>query len=142
MSAHSIQSTLSTPFSFSDPSALSNICPYISFLQSLSQVIFLLSLCIVHSKICYSSFITRHLSLVIPHFFAFPSLHSPFKRVCFVSNSPFCVILPPSAYGLRPITYSFFFRLETLFLTFLVLLYYIMNQLFIYLFYTNRPRFV
>ena len=55
---------------------------------------------------------------------------------------PFSVTLPSSAYGLRPITSSSFFRLETLFLTFLVLLYYIMNQLFIHPFYTNRPRFV
>jgi len=55
---------------------------------------------------------------------------------------PFSVTLPPSAYGLRPITYSFFFRLETPILTFLVLLYYIMNQLLTYPFYTNRPRFV
>ena len=37
---------------------------------------------------------------------------------------------------------SLFFRLETLFLTFLALLYYSMNQLLIYPFYTNRPRFV
>ncbi len=35
-----------------------------------------------------------------------------------------------------------FFRLETSFLAFLVLLYYIINQLLIYPFYTNRPRFV
>ncbi|AVM55715.1 hypothetical protein C3V44_08870 [Capnocytophaga sp. oral taxon 864] len=54
----------------------------------------------------------------------------------------FPVTLPPSAYGLRSITSSLFFRLETLFLTFLDLLYYSMNQLFIYPFYTNRPRFV
>ncbi|EKY05012.1 hypothetical protein HMPREF9078_02057, partial [Capnocytophaga sp. oral taxon 380 str. F0488] len=38
--------------------------------------------------------------------------------------------IPPSAYGLRPIPSSSFFRLETPFLTFLTLLYYIMNQLF------------
>ena len=31
---------------------------------------------------------------------------------------PFFVILPPIAYGLRPITSSSFFRLETPFLTF------------------------
>jgi len=37
---------------------------------------------------------------------------------------------------------SLFFRLETPFLTFLALLYDIMNQLFTYPFYTNRPRFV
>ena len=37
---------------------------------------------------------------------------------------------------------SLFFRLETLFLTFLALLYYIMSQSLIYPFYTNRPRFV
>ena len=54
----------------------------------------------------------------------------------------FPATLPPIAYGLRPITYSSFFRLETSFLTFLALLYYIMNQLFIHPFYTNRPRFV
>ena len=52
------------------------------------------------------------------------------------------VTLLPSAYGLMPSATSFFFRLETLFLTFLALLYYIMNQLFIHPFYTNRPRFV
>jgi len=51
-------------------------------------------------------------------------------------------MFPPSAYGLSPITYSSFFRLETPFLTFLALLYYIMNQLFTHPFYTNRPRFV
>ncbi|EKY03699.1 hypothetical protein HMPREF9078_02490 [Capnocytophaga sp. oral taxon 380 str. F0488] len=33
----------------------------------------------------------------------------------------------PSAYGLRPITYSSFFRLKTPFLPFFVLLYYAMN---------------
>ena len=55
---------------------------------------------------------------------------------------PFSVTLPPSAYGLRTSTSSSFFRLETPFLTFLALLYYIMNQLFIHPFYTNRPRFV
>ncbi|EKY16202.1 hypothetical protein HMPREF9072_00765, partial [Capnocytophaga sp. oral taxon 324 str. F0483] len=43
---------------------------------------------------------------------------------------------------LRPITSSLFFRLETLFLTFLPVLYYAIIQLFIYPFYTNRPRFV
>ena len=37
---------------------------------------------------------------------------------------------------------SSFFRLETPFLTFLMLLYYSMNQPLIYPFYTNRPRFV
>ena len=37
---------------------------------------------------------------------------------------------------------SSFFRLETPFLPFLTLLYYIINQLFIYPSYTNRPRFV
>ncbi|EKY12810.1 hypothetical protein HMPREF9072_01837 [Capnocytophaga sp. oral taxon 324 str. F0483] len=46
------------------------------------------------------------------------------------------------AYGLKPITSSSFFRLETPFLPFLLLLYYIINQLFIHPFYTNRPRFV
>jgi len=40
------------------------------------------------------------------------------------------------------VTNSSFFRLETLFLTFFALLYYIINQLFTYPFYTNRPRFV
>ena len=55
---------------------------------------------------------------------------------------PFSVTLPPSAYGLRSITSSSFFRLETPFLTFLALLYYTINQLFAYPFYTNRPRFV
>jgi len=51
-------------------------------------------------------------------------------------------MFPPSAYGLRPSASSSFFRLETSFLTFLVLLYYGMNQPLIYPFYTNRPRFV
>nr|DAG01929.1 MAG TPA: hypothetical protein [Siphoviridae sp. ctYaH2] len=54
----------------------------------------------------------------------------------------FPVTLPPSAYGLSSITSSLFFRLETSFSAFLALLYYIMSQLFIYPFYTNRPRFV
>ena len=48
----------------------------------------------------------------------------------------------PTAYGLRSIASSSFFRLETPFLTFFALLYDIMNQLFIHPFYTNRPRFV
>ena len=55
---------------------------------------------------------------------------------------PFSIILPPSAYGLRPIACSSFFRLETSFLPFFASLYYTINQLFIYPFYTNRPRFV
>ena len=55
---------------------------------------------------------------------------------------PFSVILPPTAYALRPIASSSFFRLETPFLTFLALLYYSMNQQLIYPSYTNRPRFV
>ena len=55
---------------------------------------------------------------------------------------PFSVTLPSSAYGLRSITSSSFFRLETPFLTFLALLYNTINQLFIHPFYTNRPRFV
>ena len=54
----------------------------------------------------------------------------------------FSVILPPSAYGLRPSISSSFFRLETPFSPFFVSLYYIMSQLFIYPSYTNRPRFV
>ncbi|EKY13873.1 hypothetical protein HMPREF9072_01266, partial [Capnocytophaga sp. oral taxon 324 str. F0483] len=37
---------------------------------------------------------------------------------------------------------SSFFRLETLILTFLALLYCTMNQFFTHPFYTNRPRFV
>jgi len=37
---------------------------------------------------------------------------------------------------------SSFFRLETPFLPFFVSLYHTMNQLLIYPFYTNRPRFV
>ncbi|EKY17663.1 hypothetical protein HMPREF9072_00273 [Capnocytophaga sp. oral taxon 324 str. F0483] len=37
---------------------------------------------------------------------------------------------------------SDFFRLETSFLTFLLLLYYTMNQPLTHPFYTNRPRFV
>ena len=61
------------------------------------------------------------------------------KGGCFII---FSVALPPSAYGLRPITSSSFFRLETPILTFLALLYCIMNQPLIYPSYTNRPRFV
>ena len=68
--------------------------------------------------------------------------HSPFFVIRHSSFSPFFVILPPSAYCLRPITYSLFFRLETPILTFLALLYCIMNQPLIYPSYTNRPRFV
>ena len=49
---------------------------------------------------------------------------------------------PPTTYDLRPGTYSFFFRLETPFLTFFALLYYTIIQSLIYPFYTNRPRFV
>ncbi|EKY14210.1 hypothetical protein HMPREF9072_01155 [Capnocytophaga sp. oral taxon 324 str. F0483] len=44
----------------------------------------------------------------------------------------FSVTLPPSAYALRPSASSSFFRLETPFLPFLLLLYYTMNQLFIH----------
>ncbi|EPE01221.1 hypothetical protein HMPREF1528_00051 [Capnocytophaga sp. oral taxon 336 str. F0502] len=51
-------------------------------------------------------------------------------------------MFPPIAYALRPSAYSLFFRLETLFLPFFASLYYAMSQLFIYPFYTNRPRFV
>jgi len=43
---------------------------------------------------------------------------------------------------LSPFIRSDFFRLETSFLAFLALLYCGMNQLLIYPFYTNRPRFV
>ena len=84
-------------------------------------------------------------------FSPFPSLHSPFEEnphhhsSLFIRSSsflPFSVILPPSAYGLRPITYSSFFRLETPFFPFLTLLYYTMSQSLIYPFYTNRPRFI
>ena len=70
------------------------------------------------------------------------SPHSPFFVIRHSSFSPFSVVLPPIAYALRTITSSSFFRLETPFLTFLPLLYHIMNQLFIYPSYTNRPRFV
>ena len=78
------------------------------------------------------SYDNRHTSALYLHFpFTFP-----------VTTLSFSFILPPSAYGLRPITYSSFFRLEILFLTFLALLYYIMNQLLIHPSYTNRPRFV
>ena len=105
----------------------------------------------------------RHLSLVTHHFSPFPSPHSPFEgsqrllgmystrdfhHIFFVIRlSSFVISLffplhPPSAYGLRPITYSLFFRLETPFLPFFTSLYYTMNQLFTHPFYTNRPRFV
>ncbi|SQA94107.1 Uncharacterised protein [Capnocytophaga ochracea] len=57
-------------------------------------------------------------------------------------HTPLFLHTSPSAYGLRPSTSSSFFRLETPFLPFFVSLYYIMNQLFIHPFYTNRPRFV
>ena len=80
---------------------------------------------------------------------SFPSPYSPKTPLTNLliskfSNSLilFSVILPPSAYGLRPSASSSFFRLETPFLTFLALLYHAINQLFIYPFYTNRPRFV
>ena len=66
--------------------------------------------------------------------FAPPSPHSPLKGAR--------GMLSPTAYDLRPITSSSFFRLETPFLTFLSLLYHIINQSLIYPFYTNRPRFV
>ena len=68
--------------------------------------------------------------------------HSPFFVIRHSSFSPFFVMLPPIAYGLRPSAYSSFFRLETPFLAFLALLYYIMSQLFTHPFYTNRPSFV
>ena len=59
-----------------------------------------------------------------------------------VTTFPLFRYTPPSAYGLRPSASSSFFRLETPFLPFLALLYYTINQLFIYPSYTNRPRFV
>ena len=78
------------------------------------------------------SYDNRHTSPLYLHFpFTFP-----------VTTLSFSFILPPSAYGLRPIASSSFFRLETLFLPFFALLYYIMNQLFTHPFYSNRPRFV
>ena len=70
------------------------------------------------------------------------SPHSPFFVFRHSSFSPFFVILPPSTYGLRPITSSFFFRLETLFLPFFASLYYAIIQLLTHPFYTNRPSFV
>ena len=70
------------------------------------------------------------------------SSHSPFFVIRHSSFSPFFVILPPIAYGLRPITSSLFFRLETPFLPFFASLYYTMSQSLIHPFYTNRPRFV
>ena len=80
---------------------------------------------------------------------SFPSPYSPKTPLTNLliskfSNSLilFSVILPPSAYGLRPSASSSFFRLETLFLPFFVSLYYIMSQLLIYPSYNNRPRFV
>ena len=78
------------------------------------------------------SYDNRHTAALYLHFpFTFP-----------VTTLPFSSILSPSTYGLRPIASSSFFRLETPFLTFLMLLYYSMNQQLIYPFYTNRPRFV
>ena len=80
---------------------------------------------------------------------SFPSPHSPKTASTNLLISKFSnllilfpVTLPPSAYALRPNASSSFFRIETPFLAFFVLLYYIINQLFIYPFYTNRPRFV
>ena len=106
----------------------------------------------------------RHSSLVTRHFFPFSVTTFPLIEVAsdnwvcalreifitfpssFVSrHSSFHYFFrhtPPIAYGLRPSTSSSFFRLETPFLTFLTLLYYIMSQLLIHPFYTNRPRFV
>ena len=69
-------------------------------------------------------------------------IHPLFTFTFPVTTLPFSFILPSSAYGLRPIASSSFFRLETPFLTFLALLYNTINQLFIHSFYTNRPRFV
>jgi len=69
-------------------------------------------------------------------------IHSLFTFTFPVTTLPFSFILPSSAYGLRPIASSSFFRLETPFLTFLMLLYYSMNQQLIHPSYTNRPRFV
>ena len=78
------------------------------------------------------SYDNRHISPLYLHFtFTFP-----------VTTLLFSFILPPSAYGLRPIASSSFFRLETPFLTFLMLLYHSMNQQLTHPFYTNRPRFV
>ncbi len=69
-------------------------------------------------------------------------IHPLFTFTFPVTTLPFSFILPSSAYGLRPITSSSFFRLETPFLTFFMLLYYSMNQQLIHPSYTNRPRFV
>ena len=69
-------------------------------------------------------------------------IHLLFTFTFPVTTLPFSFILPPSAYGLRPNTSFSFFRLETPFLTFFMLLYYSMNQQLIHPSYTNRPRFV
>ena len=80
--------------------------------------------------LCYDPYITFTFSVI-----TFPLFrHSSFSR--------FSVILPPSAYGLRPSTSFSFFRLETSFSPFFASLYYTINQFFTHPFYTNRPRFV
>ena len=124
---------------------------------------FILRSFFVHSSFILRSFFVHSSSILRPFFVhsssilrSFFVLSSFFLRPFLIdratcsypcdSHPPVWLTLfrytPPSAYGLRPITSSSFFRLETSFLTFLELLYYGINQLLIYLFYTNRPRFV
>ena len=162
-------STLSPPY-LRLISALSP--PYLLLISTLSppylHLIFVHSSFILRSFFVHSSFILRpffvHSSFILRSFFVHSSfiLRSFFVQSSFIlrsflidratcicpcgSHLPVWLTLfrhtPPSAYGLRPITSSSFFRLETSFLTFLALLYHSMSQLLIYPFYNNRPRFV
>ena len=145
---------------------------YLCLISTLSSFIlrsfFVLSSFFLRSFFVHSSFILRsffvHSSFILRSFFVHSSsilrpffVHSSFILRPFLidratcpypcgSHLPVWLTLfrytPPSAYGLRPSAYSFFFRLETPFLTFFVSLYYTMNQSLIYPFYTNLPRFV
>ncbi|AVM55873.1 hypothetical protein C3V44_09805 [Capnocytophaga sp. oral taxon 864] len=85
-------------------------------------------------KVASDSWVCAPREIFITFSSSFVSRHSSFHYF-FRHTSPYC--LWPKAYCLFS-----FFRLETPFLTFLALLYYSMNQLLIYPFYTNRPRFV
>ncbi|EKY05058.1 hypothetical protein HMPREF9078_02010, partial [Capnocytophaga sp. oral taxon 380 str. F0488] len=113
-------------------------------------LVFVLSLSYLHLISTLSSFILRsffvHSSFILRLFL----VHSSFILRSFLTDRATCSYpcdshlpvwlalfrhTPPSVYDLRPSAYSFFFRLETLFLTFLALLYYSINQLLIYPFY-------
>ena len=79
--------------------------------------------------------ITYDLSPHITHFLIFKFANS------LIILSPFRRHIPPSPWERDGVRILFLSPRNPL-LTFLPLLYYIMNQLFIYPFYTNRPRFV